>query len=67
MSDLQQIPAWIHRGCRIALKAHPQQPHCFEIRHSSGLFLGTTASLDHARELIDQELPLLRQRLVAAA
>jgi len=63
----QRPPAWIHRGCRIALLDHPDQRHCFEIRHRSGLSLGTCSSLDLARERIDEELPLLRQRLVAAA
>jgi len=40
---------------------------CYSIQHRSGLSLGTCTSLDHARERIDQELPLLRQRLIAAA
>ncbi len=63
----QQPQAWIHRGCRIALLDQPEARHCFEIRHCSGLSLGTCSSLALARERIDEELPLLRQRLVAAA
>jgi len=65
--ESQPSPAWIHRGCRIALMDQADHTRCYAIQHRSGLSLGTCTSLDHARQRIDQELPLLRQRLIAAA
>jgi hypothetical protein len=37
------------------------------VRHASGAALGQVRSLPEARQLIDDQILLLRQRLVAAA
>jgi hypothetical protein len=39
----------------------------YRIHHCSGVPMGTAASLEEARSLIDERIQLLRQRLVASA
>ena len=57
--------AWCHRGCRVALEG-PAGSRCrFRITHPSGLCLGEATSLGEARGLIDDQITLVRQRLVA--
>jgi hypothetical protein len=60
-------PCWLHRGCRIQLIGYPRCEGAYLIQHCSGAVLGRTASLMAARLLIDEQIPLLRQRLAAAA
>jgi len=60
-------PCWLHRGCRIQLIGYPRCDGAYLIQHCSGVVLGRTASLTAARLLIDEQIPLLRQRLAAAA
>jgi hypothetical protein len=61
------LASWRHRGCHVDLYAHPGSVAPFQITHPSGLHLGEAANLREARELIDEALPLLRQRLAASA
>lgn len=60
-------PCWLHRGCRIQLIGYPRCEGAYLIQHCSGAVLGRSASLAAARQLIDEQIPLLRQRLAAAA
>jgi hypothetical protein len=60
-------PCWTHRGCRVRLVGRPLCEGAYEIRHSSGEWIGTAASLSAARELIDSCIVLVRQRLAAMA
>jgi hypothetical protein len=65
---IQSAPAsWCHRGCHVDLDADSPHRHLFRVTHSSGVPLGEAANLEEARQLIDRELPLLRQRLAATA
>jgi hypothetical protein len=45
----------------------PNQRDAYLIRHRSGVLLGSVPSLEEARHLIDEQIPLLRQRLAACA
>ena len=59
---------WLHRGCIVRLdlgRAHRLRPYA--VRHSSGLPMGRAGSLREARQLIDDRVVLVRQRLVASA
>jgi hypothetical protein len=67
MALLNPVPCWTHRGCRVRLVGHPLCEGAYEIRHSSGAVMGTAASLSAARQLIDDHILLLRQRLAASA
>jgi len=67
MALLSPSPCWTHRGCQVQLVGHPRCDGAYLIRHSSGVCLGHACSLTAARELIDQQIPLLRQRLAATA
>lgn len=67
MSAPAPTPCWLHRGCRIQLIGYPRCDGAYLIQHCSGVVLGRTASLTAARLLIDEQIPLLRQRLAAAA
>ena len=67
MLSIAPPPCWLHRGCRIQLIGYPRCEGAYLIQHSSGAVLGRTASLTAARLLIDEQIPLLRQRLAAAA
>jgi hypothetical protein len=49
------------------LIGYPRCEGAYLIQHCSGAVLGRTASLTAARLLIDEQIPLLRQRLAAAA
>ena len=60
-------PCWCHRGCRIQLEGRPLVAGAYLVRHSSGAVLGRVDSLPAARELIDGQIQLLRQRLAALA
>lgn len=58
-----RMPAeWRHRGCRVRLEEQG-----FLVFHPSGLPLGHVVTLPEARQLIDERIVLLRQRLAAAA
>ncbi|MFQ6537128.1 MULTISPECIES: hypothetical protein [Aphanothece] len=61
------LASWRHRGCSVDLCADAGRVAPFRITHPSGLSLGEVANLREARDLIDEELPLLRQRLAASA
>ncbi len=39
----------------------------YRVRHHSGTPLGQVGSLEEARQLIDEQILLIRQRLAAAA
>jgi ribosomal protein S4 len=39
----------------------------YAVRHASGLPMGQASSLREARQLIDEEIVLVRQRLAAAS
>lgn len=67
MNQLTPPPCWLHRGCRIKLIGYPRCEGAYLIEHNSGAVLGRSASLSAARLLIDEQIPLLRQRLAAAA
>lgn len=59
---------WRHRGCIVGL--HPGQSQgwrVYAVRHASGLPMGQANSLREARQLIDEEIVLVRQRLAAAS
>ena len=60
-------PCWCHRGCRIQLLGSPLTAGSYLVRHSSGAVLGRVDSLPEARDLIDGQIVLLRQRLAALA
>jgi len=51
----------------VSLVGHPNQRDAYLIRHRSGVLLGSAPNLDAARCLIDEQIPLLRQRLAASA
>lgn len=58
---------WRHRGCIVFWDLgdpHRQAP--FAIHHISGLPLGRANSLTEARQLIDERILLVRQRLAAS-
>jgi hypothetical protein len=59
------VPCWIHRDCRVQLVGYPRCESAYEIRHSSGTYLGSAETLTAARELIDVHIVLIRQRLAA--
>jgi hypothetical protein len=57
---------WRHRGCIVGLEAGRGSGwRVYAVRHASGLPMGRAASLGEARQLIDQEILLVRQRLAA--
>lgn len=57
---------WRHRGCIVRMNmAHPDRSGPFAVRHASGLPMGQATSLREARQLIDEGILLVRQRLVA--
>jgi hypothetical protein len=51
----------------VRLVGHPLCEGAYEIRHGSGALIGTASSLSAARQLIDDHIVLLRQRLAASA
>lgn len=58
---------WRHRGCIVCWdmgRTYRRQP--FAVRHASGLPMGQAQSLKEARQLIDERVVLVRQRLAAA-
>ena len=59
------VPYWTHRDCQVRLVGHPLCESAYEIRHSSGVSLGSAGSLTAARDLIDAHIVLIRQRLAA--
>lgn len=66
--EMPSAPAsWRHRGCHVDLAADSTHHTLFRVTHASGVSLGEAANLAEARQLIDRELPLLRQRLAATA
>lgn len=67
MVSVHPSPCWTHRGCRVRLVGRPLCEGAYEIRHSSGEWIGSAPTLSAARELIDSCIVLVRQRLVATA
>lgn len=58
---------WHHRGCIVCWDLAPaDRPRPFAVRHASGLPMGQAKSLREARQLIDERVLLVRQRLAAA-
>lgn len=53
---------WRHRGCIVRWHMG-----LYELCHASGLPMGEANSLDEARQRIDEEIVLLRQRLAAGS
>lgn len=67
MPPVSPVPCWTHRGCRVRLVGHPLCEGAYEIRHRSGVVVGSASSLSTARQWIDDHIVLLRQRLAASA
>lgn len=67
MSDRPAIAEWRHRGCRVRLISRCASVEAYRIHHGSGMPMGTAASLQEARCLIDERIHLVRQRLAAPA
>ena len=67
MAEATSIAEWRHRGCRVRLISRCSAKDAYRIHHCSGMPMGTAASLQEARLLIDEHIQLLRQRLAAAA
>lgn len=65
--DRPALAEWRHRGCSVRLIRRCAAAEAYRIHHCSGVPMGTAASLEEARSLIDEHIQLLRQRLVAAA
>lgn len=65
--DGSAVAEWRHRGCWVRLIRRCAAAEAYRIHHCSGVPMGTAASLEEARSLIDERIQLLRQRLVAAA
>ncbi len=58
---------WRHRGCTVRLIRRCLASEAYRVQHSSGVPMGSAASLDEARALIDEHIQLVRQRLAASA
>lgn len=59
---------WRHRGCIVCWDmARFRQLRPFAVRHASGLPMGQAKSLVEARQLIDERILLVRQRLAASS
>lgn len=57
---------WRHRGCIVGLDPLKTNGlRIYAVRHVSGLPMGEASSLREARQLIDEEILLVRQRLAA--
>lgn len=57
---------WRHRGCIVCWDmARPHRLGPFAVRHASGVPMGQASSLNEARQLIDERVLLVRQRLAA--
>ena len=67
MSQVVPSPCWSHRGCSIQLVGSGGHGVRYRVHHHSGAPLGQVGSLPEARQLIDEQIVLIRQRLVAAA
>lgn len=58
---------WRHRGCFVGLEpGRSPDRRAYAVRHASGLPMGRARSLQDARQLIDENILLVRQRLAAA-
>jgi hypothetical protein len=66
-ADGSAMAEWRHRGCSVRLIRRCAAAEAYRIHHCSGVPMGTAASLEEARSLIDERIQLLRQRLVASA
>jgi len=66
-ADGSAMAEWCHRGCSVRLIRRCAAAEAYRIHHCSGVPMGTAASLEEARSLIDERIQLLRQRLVASA
>lgn len=66
-ADGSAMAEWRHRGCSVRLIRRCAAAEAYRIHHCSGVTMGTAASLEEARSLIDERIQLLRQRLVASA
>lgn len=51
----------------IELLGLPGEGDAYRVRHASGAPLGAVRTLQEARQLIDEQIILFRQRLVSAA
>ncbi|MFN9547910.1 MAG: hypothetical protein ACK6AD_12755 [Cyanobacteriota bacterium] len=59
---------WRHRGCIVGLDpSRTNGLRIYAVRHGSGLPMGQANSLREARQLIDDGILLVRQRLAAIA
>ena len=59
---------WRHRGCIVGLDpGRGNGLRVYAVRHASGLPMGEATSLREARQLIDEEIVLVRQRLAASS
>lgn len=59
---------WRHRGCIVGLDpGRANGLRIYAVRHASGLPMGEATSLREARQLIDEEIVLVRQRLAASS
>jgi hypothetical protein len=59
---------WRHRGCIVGLDAETRRGwQVYAVRHASGLPMGQANSLREARQLIDEDVLLVRQRLAASS
>lgn len=67
MSQVLAAPCWNHRGCCIQLLSGEARGVVYRVRHHSGTPMGQVGSLEEARQLIDEQILLIRQRLAAAA
>lgn len=57
---------WRHRGCIVGLDPTKTNGlRIYAVRHASGLPMGEAGSLREARQLIDEAIVLVRQRLAA--
>lgn len=62
------IGEWRHRGCIVRWNQRKAcAMACFAVCHASGLPMGQVGSLREARQLIDEKVLLVRQRLAAAS
>lgn len=67
MPDSSAIAEWRHRGCSVSLISRCPAAEAYRIQHCSGMPMGSVASLEEARNFIDDHIHLLRQRLIASA
>ncbi|MCP9774520.1 hypothetical protein KBY58_09155 [Cyanobium sp. HWJ4-Hawea] len=67
MPEPSCLAEWTHHDCQVGFRASAPPHLRYVIRHRSGYPMGCAANLDEARELIDDQILLMRQRLAASA